>query len=234
MWCWSPQIDKHAQCQLVKYMKWPDSLDYKIFWKLELPGKIFLKHYFVINDFSDIVFFKKRFIPHMEVFFSIRALSSWYFNLEFLKTGHEWVLGVNIFWYCTFRFTCSKQEHQYLSWQTLIFFWKLNSYAVVQLYVQPNSLDGPLIGTGHIVVTCNVPVSCLKQIAFDLKSKSPSSFQLLSFLCISGQSLPLWKLGYQPGGGTLGISGWGCAAWTLEPLAYTRASSAEFCYPILE
>ena len=33
-----------------------------------------------------------------------------------------------------------------------------------------------------------------------------------------------------PGGGTLGISGWGCAAGTIEP----RASSAEFCYPILE
>ena len=31
------------------------------------------------------------------------------------------------------------------------------------------------------------------------------------------------------GGDTLGISGWGCAARTLEPLAYTRASSAEFC-----
>ena len=28
------------------------------------------------------------------------------------------------------------------------------------------------------------------------------------------------------GGGTLGISGWGCAAGTLEPLTYTRASSA--------
>ena len=26
------------------------------------------------------------------------------------------------------------------------------------------------------------------------------------------------------GGGTLGISGWGCATRTLEPLAYTRAS----------
>ena len=37
-----------------------------------------------------------------------------------------------------------------------------------------------------------------------------------------------------PGGRTLGISGWGCAAGTLEPLIYTRASSAEFCYPILE
>ena len=29
----------------------------------------------------------------------------------------------------------------------------------------------------------------------------------------------------QGGGGTLGISGWGCAAGTLEPLTYTRASS---------
>ena len=37
-----------------------------------------------------------------------------------------------------------------------------------------------------------------------------------------------------PGGGTLGISGLGCAAGTLESLTYTRASSAEFCYPILE
>ena len=37
-----------------------------------------------------------------------------------------------------------------------------------------------------------------------------------------------------PGGGTLEISGWGCAAGTLEPLTYTRASSAEFCHPLLE
>ena len=36
------------------------------------------------------------------------------------------------------------------------------------------------------------------------------------------------------GGGTLGISGWGCAAGTLEPFTYTTASSTEFCYPILE
>ena len=38
-----------------------------------------------------------------------------------------------------------------------------------------------------------------------------------------------------PGGGaTLGISGWGCATGTLEPLTYTRASSAKFCSPLLE
>ena len=34
--------------------------------------------------------------------------------------------------------------------------------------------------------------------------------------------------------GIVGISGWGCAAGSLEPLTFTRASSAEFCYPILE
>ena len=35
-------------------------------------------------------------------------------------------------------------------------------------------------------------------------------------------------------GGTLGIAGWEWAAGTLEPLTYTRVSSAEFCCPILE
>ena len=44
----------------------------------------------------------------------------------------------------------------------------------------------------------------------------------------------LLEAGLKPGAGTLGISGWGCAAGTLEPLTYNRASSAEFCYPILE
>ena len=34
--------------------------------------------------------------------------------------------------------------------------------------------------------------------------------------------------------GTLGLFGWGCAAGTLEPLAYTRASSSKFCYTTLD
>ena len=62
---------------------------------------------------------------------------------------------------------------------------------------------------------------------------------------VLGDKLSCDGLAYEPGGvtilpiawgggGTLGISGWGCATGTLEPLAYTRASSAEFCYPILE
>ena len=54
---------------------------------------------------------------------------------------------------------------------------------------------------------------------------------MYSQLSLNGQ---LYKMDTPGGGGTLGISGWGCAAGTLEPLTYTRASSAEFCYPILE
>ena len=52
-------------------------------------------------------------------------------------------------------------------------------------------------------------------------------------LRISYDSL-LGELGYwlnpNPGGevGTLGISGWGCAAGTLEPLTYTRAIQLNF------
>ena len=49
------------------------------------------------------------------------------------------------------------------------------------------------------------------------------------------RSKELGKLRRNPPGrgGTLGISDWGCAAGTLEPSTYTRANSAEFCYPIL-
>ena len=52
-------------------------------------GKIFHEN-FVINDFLD----KKRIIPHMEIF--TLELPAPY-TLEFLKTGYEWVLDVNIF-----------------------------------------------------------------------------------------------------------------------------------------
>ena len=34
-----------------------------------------------------------------------------------------------------------------------------------------------------------------------------------------------------PRGSTLGISGWGCAARTLEPLAYTRANFSRILLP---
>ena len=37
-----------------------------------------------------------------------------------------------------------------------------------------------------------------------------------------------------PPGGYFRPFGWRCAAGTLETLAYTRASSSEFCYPILD
>ena len=41
---------------------------------------------------------------------------------------------------------------------------------------------------------------------------------------------------WDPGGGgkgTLGISGWGCAAGTLEPLAYTRATVVQLNFATL-
>ena len=56
--------------------------------------------------------------------------------------------------------------------------------------------------------------------------------QLVNRLTLSSQNQP-WGVG-GGGGGTLGFFVWGCAAGTLEPLTYTRASSAEVCYPILD
>ena len=62
---------------------------------------------------------------------------------------------------------------------------------------------------------------------FDVaKSKFRGSLCLLNSVKIMSNA--------RGGGGTLGIPGWGCAAWTLKPLTYSRANSAEFCYPILE
>ena len=62
----------------------------------------------------------------------------------------------------------------------------------------------------------------------------PSSRERFLVGCGSGCSLVTEQYETRGGGGTLGISGWGCAAGTLKPLTYTRASSAEFCYPILD
>ena len=50
-----------------------------------------------------------------------------------------------------------------------------------------------------------------------LRGKSPLGTVLIINLLGKGLTPP-------GGGGTLGISGWGCAAGTLEPLTYTRAS----------
>ena len=51
---------------------------------------------------------------------------------------------------------------------------------------------------------------------------------LVNMTTLSSQNQPRGM-----GGGTLGIFQRGCATGTLEPLTYTRASLAEFCYPIL-
>ena len=47
-------------------VNWPDSLDYRISLKLAVPQvryNLLINSYFVINDFSDIVFFKKDSYP---------------------------------------------------------------------------------------------------------------------------------------------------------------------------
>ena len=64
-------------------------------------------------------------------------------------------------------------------------------------------------------------------IVFQLKGSVYPSIHLPIYFVAPGFEM-LW------GWGTLGISSWGCAAGSLETLAYARASSAKFCYPILE
>ena len=61
-----------------------------------------------------------------------------------------------------------------------------------------------------------------------------SNSQRLSVLSVRRDQFETRSIRNKPPGGTLRISGWGCAAGTLEPLTCTRASSAEFCYPIPE
>ena len=56
--------------------------------------------------------------------------------------------------------------------------------------------------------------------------------QLVNRLTLSSQNQP-WGVG-GGGGGTLGFFVWEYPAGTLEPLTYTRASSAEFCYLLLD
>ena len=47
----------------------------------------------------------------------------------------------------------------------------------------------------------------------------------------SGYGIYCVSVGNARGGGTLGISGWGCAARTRQPLAYTRASFSWILLP---
>ena len=61
-----------------------------------------------------------------------------------------------------------------------------------------------------------------------------ASVNHLKDMKVQGNLSLRWGKGPGGGVGALGISGWACAAGTLEPLTYTRASSTEFCHPILE
>ena len=54
-------------------------------------------------------------------------------------------------------------------------------------------------------------------------------FTAAKFSCVTVSQPP--HVCPAPGGGTLGISGWGCAARTLQPLGYTRASFSWILLP---
>ena len=82
-------------------------------------------------------------------------------TLEIPMTGNKWLLDVNIFWNCTFRF--SKQEHSVFILTKCDF-----PLEAEVIFKWPFDWDFALL-------QCNVPVSCLKQIPFALESKTPSS-----------------------------------------------------------
>jgi len=70
----------------------------------------------------------------------------------------------------------------------------------------------------------------------DMVTRSLIKVVIIAFLNLTSYKFS-WTTGRWGGGGGGGYfdNFWvGCAAGTLEPSAYTRASSAEFCYPILE
>ena len=72
---------------------------------------------------------------------------------------------------------------------------------------------------------------CWQGLRLTFQLASPVASDRFDSLAKTNFSLARYPWG---GGVYLGISGWGCAAGTLEPLAYTRASSAELRCPILE
>ena len=53
---------------------------------------------------------------------------------------------------------------------------------------------------------------------------------LTGIWAITGRSAYKQQVGVGVGG-TLGLFGWRCVTGAMEPLAYTRATSAEFSYP---
>ena len=131
---------------------------------------------------------RKEWYPHMEIF--TLELPAPY-ALAVLKTGHEWVLGVNI--------SCRTAHSDLVNKNISIYadnvwfpFGNWTNYTVVQLYVQPNSLDVPLIGNVHIIVVHKFQFLFLSKLY--LLSEVHKSY--INLLCISGQSLSLWKFGY--------------------------------------
>ena len=117
----------------------------------------------------------------------------------------------------TLTLTGNLDQHQVLLWPPPGFFsgppW-FNSSAQVKDYndtSQPVSLS-PQLWALQSVYRVMVLTCLLACVLYHMSS--------ISFCSVT-----------DPGGGTLGISGWGYAARTLEPLAYTRASFSWILQP---
>ena len=76
------------------------------------------------------------------------------------------------------------------------------------------------------------PVTCTSLFKSSQLHYVKEYFQVTKTLQTYFIYLPQVSLKGGGGGVTLGIFWWECAAGTLEPLAHTRASSAEFWYSI--
>ena len=71
-----------------------------------------------------------------------------------------------------------------------------------------------------------------KETMIGLRNKETLPFSFCFYFSLPLPSLSCACHTVRGKGGTSGILEWGCAAGTLKPLVYTRASSAEFWYPI--
>ena len=140
MWCWSAQIYKHARCELAKCMNYPDHLDYKIFWILPLTRNIFLKH--ILQLIISQKLFYSRKTPTTHWGFSLELPASWVLGMNGSSgTAHSDLVSKNISIYPD-----KLAGFSFGTWTNI------NTCSCTVIHVQPNSLDGPLIGNVNIIV----------------------------------------------------------------------------------
>ena len=92
------------------------------------------------------------------------------------------------------------------------------SYPALSFLLLFSLLSGPCLFLWHLALISYLDEK--KSLEFVLRLHE-QAFNLRD--CVTTVA-HMWLITFPPGEGTLGISGWGYAAGTLEPLAYTRAT----------